>query len=77
MAVEFTSFYLLWRPEVIDYFMKESSTVTLGDSVLGGAWLGIIAVGVLFQPAFPIIGKSMSAIFYSLGFRAEKSTKQK
>jgi hypothetical protein len=82
MTVEAISFYLLWRPEVISYFSGgsiegSSTSLALGDTVMGGKWLGIIAVGILFQPGFPSIAKAMSAVFYALGFRAEEKSVMK
>jgi hypothetical protein len=77
MAVEAYSFSLLWRPDVISYFSGgtagSSTSLALGDTVMGGKWLGIIAVGILFQPGFPMIANSMSTLFYALGFRAKQT----
>jgi hypothetical protein len=41
--------------------------LALGDTAMGGNWLGIIAFGILFQPGFPLVGKSLSAMFHALG----------
>ena len=81
MVIEAYSFSLLWSPEVIRYFSGgiegSSTSLTLGDTVMGGKWLGIIAVGILFQPGFPSIANCMSNVFYALGFRAAKQTATK
>jgi hypothetical protein len=80
MAIEAYMFSLLWSPEVISYFSGiegSSTSLALGDTVMGGKWLGIIAFGILFQPGFPLVGKSLSAVFYALGFRAKTTTMKK
>ena len=70
VALEIYMLYLLFTPEVFEYFTTASAQdgLSIADSPMGGAWLGLVAVGAAMGAFFPTVGALIDGTFKRLGF---------
>ena len=70
VALEIYMLYLLFTPEVFEYFTTASPQdgLSIADSPMGGAWLGLVAVGAAMGAFFPVVGAVINGTFKRLGF---------
>lgn len=74
VLLEIYMLYLLFTPEVFEYFnaspVKES--LSIAESPMGGAWIALVIGAAAMGAFFPVVGAFINNTFKVLGFAPKK-----